>query len=75
MVKNVEIGIDSEGRKYWLLIQDPSKIYVKINQDEWGFYDHQNDLNLLLKSFNPKGSNEKALLENFNQFQYFFTLR
>jgi len=32
MVKNVELGTDAEGNKYWFFTQDSSRVYVYLYQ-------------------------------------------
>lgn len=57
-VRNNKLGEDSEERQYWLFTQDNTRVYVK-DQESWGYYDEQVELEQIIKSLNPKGINEK----------------
>lgn len=72
-VKNMHLGKDSEERQYWLFTQDNTRVYVK-DDESWGYYDEQVELEQLLKALNPKGINEKRLLESFNEAKDYFQL-
>eukprot|EP01084_Bolivina_argentea_P143247 251612_1 len=61
----LSLGYDRYGMRYWILADDFTKIIVEnVDENQWGYYDDDRQLNALIEFLNDKGRNEATLKIN-----------
>jgi len=63
-VKTSQLGRDGDKHEYWYFREEPSKVFVKKQGQDWFYYEHEKEIELLFNSLNSKGIRERKLLEN-----------
>jgi hypothetical protein len=67
--KTMIIGIDAEGKEYWIFAGDKTRVYIReVNEDKeiWNTYSTLKQVNELLNVLCEKGINEKKLKDKLS---------